>query len=266
MITIVACHYRLPEYRLRQFLAWNREEFEAFGVRVLIVSDVDREDLPSWARLAIYPLELKIYSPARVSNYGIRLAGAGIICKTDIDCVFSTRALVQVADVLPGYGVNLPYFMANSFEEREKAIRWESTKGTMALDFSDWERISGYDERQEGYGLEDGDGYCRAMRIAKIKRPHVPFWHIAHGEAGAKCSQAIQGRRVDQWNRDSGFCPPRVQQNRRARRLSFWSSPSWGLPLGVLGEPRRPGPGGRDRTPPLSPVPGVPRRTQVQGA
>ena len=265
MISVVACHYRLPEYRLRQFLEWNRKIFETFSVRAIIVSDVDREGLPAWARLAIYPGELEIYSPSRVSNYGIRLAGAGIVCKTDIDCVFSRSALEEVAKVREGLGVSLPYLMAMSYDERPKAIKWESTKGTLALVFEDWERISGYDERQEGYGLEDGDGYCRAMRIAKVRRPQVPFWHIAHDESRGICPQANQNRRQDQWHRADGFCPLRHRENRAARRSGLWSSPSWGLPLAGL-EPARRGPGAAIDLSPLDPVPGCPSRPEPVSA
>jgi len=266
LISVVACHYRLPEYRLRQFLEWNRKLFEVFGVRTIIVSDVDRSGLPAWARLVVYPGKLEIYSPSRVSNYGIRIAGAGIICKTDIDCVFSRSALEEVAGVREGLGVSLPYLMAMSYDERPKAIKWESTKGTLALVFEDWDRISGYDERQAGYGLEDGDGYCRAMRIARVRRPQVPFWHIAHDSERGACPQANQNRRSDHWHRADGFCPVRHRENRAARRSGLWSSPSWGLPVDRLGAGDK-GPGGRDRLSPLDPVPGGPsRRDPVSAA
>lgn len=259
MITVIAGHYRLPEYRFRQFMDWNREGFEAFDVRAIIVSDVPRDDLPPWARIVLYPGELEVYSPSKVSNYGIRQAGAGIVCKTDIDCVFSRGALEEIAGVRKGFGVSLAYFMAKSYEARQKAIRWESTKGTLALVFEDWDLINGYDERQEGYGLEDGDGYCRAMRIAKVRRPQVPFWHIAHDAEQAQCPQANQNRRVDQWNRDNGFCPLRHRENRAARRSGPWRSDSWGLPDPVRLVADQDGPGDRDRPPPLDPVPGTPQ-------
>ena len=262
MITVVACHYRLPEYRLRQFLAWNREVFEAFGVRALIVSDVPRGDLPPWARIAIYPGELPVYSPSKVSNYGIRLAAAGIVCKTDIDCLFTREALEEVADVGEGRGVNLPYLMAGSVDELDGAVRWESTKGTQALVFEDWDRISGYDERQEGYGLEDGDGYCRAMKVAKVRRPKARFFHIAHGEAGATCAQGRQSKRFDQWNR-SGFCPLRTRQNKAARRRGRWSSSSWGIPDVVRQVPGDEGRGSRVSTSPPEPAPVVPPGREI---
>ena len=263
MITVVACHYRLPEYRLRQFLAWNREVFEAFAVRVLIVSDVPRGELPPWARILIYPGELEIYSPSKASNYGIRLAAAGIVCKTDIDCLFTREALEEVAQVREGFGVNLPYLMAGSVDELEDARRWESTKGTQALVWTDWDKISGYDERQDGYGLEDGDGYCRAMKVAKISRPKARFYHIAHGENGPACAQARQGRRVDQWNRGTGFCPVRVAHNKAARRSGRWASPSWGIPdVGRL-VPEGEGRGIRGRPPPQGPDPVAPPGREI---
>jgi hypothetical protein len=105
------------------------------------------------------------------------------------------------------------------------------------------------------------------MRIAKVSRPKVRFYHIAHGEKGATCSQARQGRRVDQWNRDSGFCPVRTLQNRRARRFDFWTSPSWGMPEAL--PPRADGPkarGPRLGSSPLEPAPVPPPGREISTA
>jgi hypothetical protein len=227
MITIIACHYRLPEQRLRDFITWNDKLFTEFGVKLLIVSDVPRDNLPSYCRLEIYPAPLQVYSPAKVSNFGIRSAASGIICKTDIDCVFSKAALEEIASCRAGKGVYFCYMMAKRFEELDKAVRWGSTCGTMALHFSDWDKINGYDERLEGYGVEDGDGVARAMKVLALKQSKSAVWHVSHTGDELWTQTNICLRR-DLWNRKNGFCPDRHSLNSKIRKSSPWVNPAWG--------------------------------------
>jgi len=227
-IHIVACHYKLPEKRLRDFISWNTELFVKFNVTLHVVSDVPRDNLPEWVKIHIYPRELKVYSPARVSNFGIRQAGGGIVCKTDIDCVFSEEALKEISVVFPGMGVYFTYLMVKSYEERGKFQRWGSTCGTMALNFSDWEKLCGYDERLEGYGIEDGDGVARARLFCKVPKSIASVYHVSHGNTEL-WSQTNVCLRRDLWNRKGGFCPDRHVINRKIRDTQGrWNNPDWG--------------------------------------
>jgi len=228
-ISIVACHYRLPEKRLKDFIAWNTELFIKFGVTVHIVSDVPRTGLPDWVKIHVYPRELKVYSPAKVSNLGIRQAGRGIVCKTDIDCVFSEGAMKEISVVFPGLGIYFNYLMVKSYETKNFSQRWGSTCGTMALHFDDWNKLCGYDERLDGYGIEDGDGMARARTFCKVPRSNEAVYHVSHGNTEL-WSQTNVCLRRDLWNRKDGFCPDRHVANRKIRdSVEKWKNPDWGL-------------------------------------
>jgi hypothetical protein len=227
-IAFVLTHYRLPERRLREFLEWNSPGLERLGARLIIVSDRDYQDLPPWARVAIYPGELPLFNLSKTSNYGIRLAGAGIICKTDPDVLFSPQALDAVAAVTPQRGTCFVYRMALSTkpEDLDDAKPWEASKGTIALHSDHWAALCGYDERQEGYGIEDGDCYHRAGNCGTrtAGRSPAPIWHIAHTDA----PQTSGNTRKDCWNRSEGFNPRNHARNQRARHSAAWADPHWG--------------------------------------
>jgi len=205
-------------------LEWNECLFDIYGAEVIIVSDVPRPPTPG-VRFVEYPTPMPVYSPAQASNYGIRQAGAGIVCKTDIDCVFTRQAMDKIAEVVGGRGVAFRYMMADDIDSLDTARAWSSGIGTMALHSSDWGLICGYDERMTGYGLEDGDGFCRAVQ-AGIDVPDVrgELYHIAHTPG----TPQIVGR-YDQWGRDDGFCPLHAAKNAAARRAEKWCDPCWGL-------------------------------------
>ena len=227
-ISVVACHYRLPQKRLHDFIDWNRELFVKYGVTLHLVSDTQWMALPSWVKCHVFPAPMKIYSPARASNYGIRQAGLGIVCKTDIDIVFSEDALKDVSRIGPGYGVYFYYLMAKNYETRHINRKWGSTCGTMALHFDDWNKLCGYDERLEGYGVEDGEGVVRAKAICKVDRSNADLFHIAHN-GDELWSQTNVCLRRDLWNRRDGFCPDRHVINREIRdNHPKWKSIDWG--------------------------------------
>ncbi|MEN6550036.1 MAG: galactosyltransferase-related protein [Armatimonadia bacterium] len=229
-LTVVVGHFRLPEERLTGFLAWNRELFQKYAVHVNLVTDRCHEKLPENVTELIYPAPLPVYSPSRVSNYGIRQAGAGRILKTDIDCVFSEDALREALAVCQGRGVFFNYRMCKSYETREQNLLWGAGCGTMCLDYSDWDRIHGYDERQEGYGVEDGDGVARARQVLHLRHSRATIWHIAH-TGDEVWTQANRCFRRDLWNRSSGFCPDRHVENKRVRDSGVpWRNPQWGIP------------------------------------
>lgn len=224
----VITHYRMPEQRLYDFFKWNDYLFKQYNCRVIVVSDVDHSNLPSYARVAIYPESLDLFCLAKTSNYGIRLAGSGIICKTDPDCVFSEDAIKAVMSVTPEKGVCMRYRMADSYETRDIAEEWEASKGTIALHYDHWQAISGYDERQEGYGIEDGDAYDRAQNKTPgrtVKRSPAAFWHIAHSTE----KQTRGNTRPDCWNRESGFNPRNHTHNQRQRQSGKWECEEWGI-------------------------------------
>jgi len=231
--TIVVGHFRIPEERLRGFLSWNAQMFNKYNVKINLVTDRHHKDLPVYVNELIYPTSLLVYSPSRVSNYGIRQAGSGKICKSDIDVVFSEQAMQEVCyKVRPGVGYYWNYRMAPSYEERlVKSALWGAGVGTMCLDFSDWDRLNGYDERQEGYGVEDGDGVQRARKIVDLKHSRAIIYHISHNPENELWTETNRCWRRDLWNRDTGFCPDRHKENRAVRDSNVpWSNPNWGNP------------------------------------
>jgi len=228
-LAIVATHYRMPLARLDQWIEWNGKLFEEYGARAIIVSDVERSGLPDWLRVAVYPVELEMFSLSKTSNYGIRLAGGGIVAKTDPDCAFSREALDACLTVTETVGICPRYYMAHSYEAREQAAyTWDASKGTLVLHWDHWNAIGGYDERCEGYGIEDGDAYERARRVEgrDVRRLKIPFWHIAH----SKEKQTRGNTRKDCWNRQAGFNPRNHKANVRSMRDDYWDRESWGIP------------------------------------
>lgn len=232
-LTIVVGHFRLPEERLQGFFSWNRELFEKYKITVNLVTDRHHlGDCGGIVNELIYPAPMLVYSPSRVSNYGIRHTDGGTVLKTDIDCVFSEQAIQEVLKVHPGRGVYFNYRMTPSYEERlKRSALWGAGCGTMALDFSDWDKINGYDERQEGYGVEDGDGVQRARKVVNLTHSRAIIWHVSHNPKEELWTQTNKCFRRDLWNRDSGFCPDRHVENRRIRDSGIpWKNPDWGNP------------------------------------
>lgn len=228
-LTVVVTHHRMPTRRLDEFIEWNGELFEKHGVRLIVVSDMERAGLPSWCRVAVYPIELLMFNLSKTSNYGIRLAGNGIICKSDPDCVFSEEVIEALKAVTARRGYCPKYYMAKSYEAREACREtWDASKGTLALHYDHWDSISGYDERCEGYGIEDGDCYQRARMVdgCKVERVQLPFWHIAH----TTMNQTRGNTRKDAWGRKDGINPKNNAANARAIGSANWHNPAWGIP------------------------------------
>ena len=229
-MAVVITHYRMPKRRLDEFIDWNGKLFEANGIRLLVVSDVQRKGLPHWCRVAVYPSELPVFNLSKTSNYGIRLIGGGIICKADPDNAFSQEVIDAMLLTTPESGVCPRFFMAESFAAMEQCkATWDASKGCLCLHWQHWQKICGYDERCEGYGIEDGDCFQRARVIPghSVSRLKIPFWHIAH-------TNQRQGRgnsRPDCWGRADGFNPRNHRQNCNAMREGPWKSEDWGNAL-----------------------------------
>lgn len=229
-VACVLTHYRMPGQRLNDWIRWNRDAFQAAEVTAWVVSDVPRR-VPDWVRLIIYPLDMDVFSLSRTSNFGIRSAidaGTKIICKTDPDCILSPALLLAVSSLTPGDGICPTYRMAEdaTSEAVARSRPWEASKGTVALSASSWEALNGYDERQVGYGIEDGDLYGRAMTLLgtdRCTRGGHPVYHVAHSQG----KQSSGNTRSDCWGRDSGFNPRNHRSNMTSRR-TLWSCADWG--------------------------------------
>jgi len=180
-ITVLATHYRLPIKRLIDFCAWNDAAFARHGISVTVVTDVYRPiehefDFP--LRLFTFPVPLEIFSITKCSNFGIRKIGTGVICKTDIDCLFSDAALDEIAVVQSGHSVFYNYRMAESSTPIDlgRAKQWAAGSGTVAMHWDDWDAMGGYDQRLEGYCSDDADCVARAPQPCKGLGD---LWHIA---------------------------------------------------------------------------------------
>lgn len=243
---VVATWYRLPQKRLRDFLSWNDRVFRAFGVRVWIVSDCEIGGLPSHVNVLPYLIEMPMFSLGRTSNYGIRSAidsGAGVVIKTDVDVMIPPETMQRLLAV-PERAAAFPvYRMAQSAAEAtarpEMAIRWEGTRGTVAMRSECWRELCGYDERMAGYGPEDGALEDRCLRAGlKLSRLEegttAPVYHIAHEEG----SPQRRDRRTDHWNR-GGINPENREQINELRARADWRDPEWGRPLITTGIARQ---------------------------
>lgn len=236
-VTLVFTHYRLPEQRLQDWIGWNRDVVERMRARVIVVSDRAEYSfpIPDWMRVARFPRQLAIFNLSATSNYGIRLAGRGIIAKIDPDIFLGEKFPESVALVTERHGICPQYRMAAtaSADDRNRASIWEASKGAIVLHYSHWDAINGYDERMDGYGIEDGDCFHRAGHAQGFTcdRKCEPVWHIAHA-AGEEFR--TPERRSDYWGRATGFNPHAHKQNMSVRRAP-WLFPLWGR--GVLIRP-----------------------------
>lgn len=241
VVAVVVTHYAkdgsIPTKRLAEFLEWNAAEFARIGARVFVVAEGPRPGLPPWAECLVYPRELSRFCLAKTSNYGIRRAidaGFRVVVKTDVDCVFSAAASEEIERLAPGRGLAFCYAMIDRQAEvdalladkdaRRKKV-WQASKGTLALSAEDWRKMRGYDERMEGYGVEDGDAFSRAGSVAKVELSDAPFFHVAHSAA----PQSYGNTRQDCYGRASGFSPRNHDANRAALRAGPWASEHWGL-------------------------------------
>lgn len=218
-IAIVAVHYRLPVSRLVEFLGWNAAIVEDLHARVYIVSE---QSYPlAYASSLVFPIDLKMFSISQTANFGIRRAiddGAGVVLKTDIDCILDS--LPDLAGTADGLGTWAPYRMVATPDDAGKI--WTNGRGTIALTAGDWQRLNGYDERLCGYGADDGDLWARARRAGIRWRQCPPIRHVS--ATGEKFVSS--GARRDYWRRGDGN-PLNHAANRAAMRVP-WARADWG--------------------------------------
>lgn len=228
-VSVVLTHYRMPMRRLQEWIEWNENIIRAMRARVVVVSDIRSYGiaLPDWMTIARFPRSLSIFNLSATSNFGIRLVGRGTIAKVDPDLFLGEKFPDTVVAVNDARGVSPVYRMASSSQEARdgKGEIWEASKGCLIMTWRRWAEINGFDERMIGYGIEDGDAFCRAQKLPNhtVDRICEPVWHVAHSST----PQLTGNQRTDCWGRANGFNPHRHRKNMDARR-SPWSSPTWG--------------------------------------
>jgi len=232
MIAYVVTHYKMPPYRLHDFLLWNDQIFNRPETRLVIVIDKPLLSLPDYARAVVFPKPMDRFALSWTSNYGIRAAmsdGADIICKTDPDCIIPQELHRRIATVKDGHAIAPVYHMAATADHVRRGastIRpWNASRGTIAMRQSGWHAVHGYDERMIGYGPEDGDicDRIQARGIAIDRARGAPIYHIAH-DSGVTQHPA---KRTDHWGR-GGINPENRQEIKAIRRQKNWHNPEWG--------------------------------------
>lgn len=219
---VVATAYRVPSQRTRDWLSWN----EQHGLPVILVVDPDADiSPPSWVTLIRFNEPMPQFALSWTSNRAIRYlidnGFSGSIMKTDIDIAFQSP-FAWACRTLRQSQVLVPHYRMGNHPTDTTAEIWPATCGTIAAMASAWQRICGYDERQTGYGVDDGDCLDRFRKAGySIDRMHSVV-HVAH-EPG---TPQIRGRN-DQWNRDS-INPLNHGPNQKVRRESLWCDASWG--------------------------------------
>jgi hypothetical protein len=229
-VSLVLTHYRMPLQRLLDWIEWNDSVIRALRARAVVVSDVRSYDatLPDWLCVARFPRALSVFNLSATSNFGIRLIGRGIIAKVDPDLFLGEKFAETIAAVSDARGLAPRFRMAASPQEARDGIGevWEASKGCLVMPYNRWAAICGYDERMEGYGIEDGDAFYRAGLLPgfKIDRECAPVWHVAHTAA----PQLRGNNRCDCWGRDNRFNPCNHKRNQTTRRTA-WESKAWGM-------------------------------------
>lgn len=212
-LAVVVAHYMLEPMRLLEWLTWNYDRIRAVGGHVYLCTD-RAQGMASGITQVEIP-RMSTYSPAKAVNPGIRRAcddGVKVIVKTDID-VFLTDAFLKTAKRMRDLEAMCPvYCYAANIAATEKAEPDMASCGTLALPAEGWRLIHGYDERQYGYGREDGDAYDRALEAGyRFTRMERLVYHIEH--------QDRKGR----------FFPQRRKENCEISRRRDWADPDWGV-------------------------------------
>lgn len=219
---VVVSAWEIPDRRVSDFVSWNEAAFAETDTHCVIVRDSARQNIESqYVTQIVYPGDLEIFSLSKTSNYGIRLCGSGVICKTDIDCIINSELLKCMAALVPGRALCPIYKMATCADDPNPQ-RWAASRGTFAAHYDDWAAVTGYDERMSGYGIEDGDLFAR-MEKAGVKISRGAYvMHVAHDAAATQ-----RGARGDLWNSE-GVNPRRHSENKAICRSGKWKNQGWG--------------------------------------
>jgi hypothetical protein len=213
----VAVAYRIPEWRVRQFVDWNRAEFARRGIRTILVVEQPYPDLPPEIVQVVYPEPLPIFNLAATKNCGIRKAAElqpeSIIVATDIDVALPGPTLDACLAVAWRQAAVPLYLMADEYDTREtRNIPAPRATGTVAMHAAHWRRLP-YDNRCQGYGSDDAIllADLRHADLAILARD-LPAYHMAHRPG--TCQAEFKGR-ADHWGRDAGFNPENFAANGR---------------------------------------------------
>ncbi len=172
-MAIVVCAVRLPLLLYSRWFQWNR----------LVIESANATLIPIGVAITIPAPPTTIYSPARASNIGIRRAcdsGAGVVVKTDIDCILDAKFIVEALELERGTML-APWYHDAVHAGDEAGRVMQRPCGTVAMWAADWRALCGYDERMYGYGREDGD-LLRRAKLAKMRvtRRQHQVYHVRH--------------------------------------------------------------------------------------
>ena len=212
---VVLVHYRIPQIRLDEHFRANKEQYVKNNVTVFVVSDSAVLSAPDYARILVYPRELKTFSLAKTANYGVRAAieaGHQIVIKSDSD--------VALGDV--GWLLSCGPKEARA-PKYISVPAWESVggdgrvmpdgEGTISMRYLGWLAVQGYNEILDGWGFDDNEICQKLSNIGWQVNHDGRVWHVDH-PGGAK------------WNR--AFNPDRGRENmlRGSERIP---NPDWGM-------------------------------------
>lgn len=216
MIYVVFVHYRLPEQRLRDHFRWNDEIYRTFQVRVIVVSDIERE-VPDYATCAAYREPMPVFSLAKTKNFGLSEAlrtasDSDIIAMTDADIAWEDGVFFDMHECIHENAIIPLYFMAQDYDARHDSFPDPGCGGTVAMQAAHWRRTR-YDERYVGYGGEDGRMRKDIVSMGLRERRDCRVYHIAHDPTADQHNVPGHGR-TDAWNRDTGFNPDMFHINK----------------------------------------------------
>jgi hypothetical protein len=226
LAVVFVSYLKVPEQRLQDHFAWNREAYEQFRnrLRVYVVTDI-AHNLPPYATCVLFPLERlplvdgrRRFSLTMTKNVGITQAildGADVIVCTDVDIAFQPQVLQDLAIMTDDVACIPLYRMAPSFDERDGGHIDEGCTGTVVMTAKNWNRLP-YEERCVGYGADDGILFRDIERAGlHIIRDHE-VTHVAHVEGDGTRTPGSGSSTC--WGRDDGFNFDNFRKNRRLHR------------------------------------------------
>lgn len=224
-LTLIVSAYRIPEDRIRLFHQLNHQVFELADVRVVYVLDRPLVFDDPWVTVLVYPEPMQIFNQAKVYNYGVRsvVDRGGIICKVDVDIVFSLEVLEAIRrTVCQKKGLVFLTAGINKFSDiRRKPwtacrLRICGIGGCMAFHAETWKVLHGGNENLQGWGGEDYDLHHRAKKIIPVETSaDFPLYHLNHKER----------RQIDKQD----WFPDCNDRNVETIFREKYSNPNWGL-------------------------------------
>jgi predicted glycosyltransferase involved in capsule biosynthesis len=214
MIAVVTSAYKIPQSIVETFVIANSQKNIKLYVIAKEGEDIKVPEKVTLLRINFETKDGEVFNIGRASNLGIKQAiedGCKIIVKTDIDCILSQDMIKQCNTCVPGIGFCYRHHNCMDIKDIPNATIDSRCIGSICLHADDLIKLNAFDERMDGYSVDDIHMVERARRVGvKISILCEPkVYHIVHS---------------GKWNRET-INPEKRKENNRIRESNVdWST------------------------------------------